>query len=174
MSSKVFIGVMIALVIGVGAYVFIQQKSKPKEMTLGTQHAELGKNHVSPSTKVDYNSNPPSSGDHYQSPAPKGAYEQGIPDGTAIHNLEHGYIWIAYRPDLPSDQVQKLKGLFSSPFSDPKFTPSKAIVTPRPNNPAPISVVSWRWTMNLDTFDENKLTQFYLQHVSKSPEAAAS
>ena len=175
MGNRVFYGIFGVLAIGlVGYVIYSSSSSPPKAPILGTQYADQGQKHVPEGTPVKYNSNPPSSGDHYQSPAPKGAYEQGIPDGMAIHNLEHGYIWVAYRPDLPADQVKKLKGLFSSPFSNPRFVPSKAIVAPRPNNPAPISIVSWRWTMNLDSFDEEKLTQFYLQHVSKSPEAAAS
>lgn len=174
MSNKFFWGIISALVIGASTYIFVQQNSKTEEVILGAQHADQGQKHVQDGSKAEYNSNPPSSGDHYQSPAPKGFYDQEIPDGTLIHNLEHGYVWIAYRPDLPTEQIQKLKSLFRSPFSDPKFTPSKAIIAPRPNNPAPISIVSWRWTINLDGFDKDKLKQFYLQHVSKSPEAAAS
>ena len=174
MGNKVFYGIIGILVIGVVGYIVYNSFSSPPEAPmLGTQYADLGQKHVPDGTKVNYNSTPPSSGDHYQAPELKGFYDREIPDGNLIHNLEHGYIWVAYRLDLPADQVQKLKGLFSSPFSNPKFVPSKAIVAPRPNNPAPISIVSWRWTMNLDNYDEEKLMQFYLQHVSKSPEAAA-
>ena len=175
MGNKVFYGVLAILAIGiVGFIVFSNSNEPPKEQTLGTQYADLGTKHVPEGTKVNYNSNPPSSGDHFQSPAPLGFYQEEIPDGAAIHNLEHGYIWVAYRPDLPADQIQKLKALFFKPFSNPDFKPSKVIVTKRPTNPAPISIVSWRWTMNLDSYDGDKLMQFYLQHVSKSPEAAAS
>ena len=174
MSNKIFIGIILAIVIGVGVFIFSKNSNQPKEVILGMEHADLGTKHVPESTKVNYNSDPPSSGDHFQSPALKGFYEEELPDGNLIHNLEHGYIWVAYRPDLPADQVQKLKGLFSSPFSNPEFEPSKAIVTRRSNNPVPISIVAWRWTMNLDNYDEEKLMQFYLQHVSKSPEAAAN
>lgn len=175
MNNKIFYGTIGILAVGLVGFVIYSNINGPREApTLGKQYADLGKKHVPEGTPVRYNSNPPSSGSHYQSPAPKGFYEQEIPDGTLLHNLEHGYVWVAYRPDLPPSQVKKLKGLFSSPLSNPKFTPSKAVVAPRSNNPAPISIVSWRWTMNLDSYDENKLMQFYLQHVSKSPEPAAS
>lgn len=175
MNTKIFYGIIGLVILGVVGYIaYDNSSSPPKAPTLGTEHADLGTKHVPDGTRAEYNSNPPSSGDHYIAPAPKGFYEQEIPDGTLIHNLEHGYVWIAYRPDLPKDQIEKLKKLFSAPFSDPKFKPSKAIVAPRSNNPAPISAVSWRWTMDLNSFDEDKLKTFYLQHVSKSPEPAAS
>ncbi|OGL36601.1 hypothetical protein A3A68_02130 [Candidatus Saccharibacteria bacterium RIFCSPLOWO2_01_FULL_48_13] len=175
MNNKVFYGVIVLIAAGaIGFLVYKNVSSPPEAPTLGSEHADQGVKHVADITQFKYNSNPPSSGDHYQSPSLKGFYEEELPDGNLIHNLEHGYVWVAYRPDLPADQVQKLKGLFSEPFSDPKFIPSKAIVTKRPNNPAPISIVSWRWTMNLDNYDEEELTLFYRQHVSKSPEAAAS
>lgn len=174
MNAKIFYGIITILVVGTVGYVGLIQKSKPKEAILGVQYADLGTKHVPDGTKVEYNSSPPSSGHHYQAPELKGFYDREMTDGNLVHNLEHGYVWIAYRPDLPPDQVQKLKGLFSKPFSNPKFTPSKAIVTKRSNNPAPISIVAWRWTMNFEDYDEDKLIKFYLQHVSKSPEAAAS
>ncbi len=175
MSSKIFYSVIALLVVGfVGYFMVSSKKETPKQPTLGAQHDELGKNHVPEDTIVNYNSNPPSSGDHYAQPAPKGFYNQELPDGNLLHNLEHGYIWVSYRPDLPTDQVQKLRSLFSQPFSDPKFQPTKAVVTKRSKNPAPISVASWGWTMNLNNFDQSKLEQFYLQHVSHSPEPAAT
>lgn len=174
MSNKVFYGIIAILAIGVIGFIIKSNSGKPPEKTLGTQHAEEGQKHVADGAPLNYKTNLPTSGNHYQSPAPKGFYEQEIPDGTLVHNLEHGYVLVAYKPDLPKDQVEKLKGLFSKPYSDPKFIPSKAIVVSRANNPAPISLASWRWNMDLSSYDKEKLAQFYKQHVSKSPEAAAS
>ncbi|MEX0881487.1 MAG: DUF3105 domain-containing protein [Candidatus Saccharimonadales bacterium] len=174
MGKKVFYGIIGVLIVGMVGFIVFKNTSPPaEEPVLGTQHADQGTKHVPDGTKFNYNSNPPSSGDHYQSPERRGFYDQEIPDGNLVHNLEHGYVWIAYQPDLPANQIQKLKGLFSKPYSNPDFIPSKAIVTKRSNNPTPISIVSWTWTMNLENYDEKKLMQFYLQHVSKSPEAAA-
>ncbi|HLG90762.1 MAG TPA: DUF3105 domain-containing protein, partial [Candidatus Saccharimonadales bacterium] len=110
MGNKFFYGLLGILAIGlVGFIVFRNSGSPAKEQILGTQYADLGTKHVPDDTKASYNSNPPSSGDHYLNPAPMGFYEEEIPDGTTLHNLEHGYVWIAYLPDLPADQVQKLK-----------------------------------------------------------------
>ncbi len=36
-----------------------------------------------------------------------------------------------------------------------------------------IQLASWRWTLNLESYDETTIRKFYLQHVGKAPEAAA-
>lgn len=172
MSNKVFYGIIAILAAVLIGYIVISGSSKSPEKLLGTQYPEEGTSHVAQGTQINYKTNPPTSGSMYEPTIPKGFYEQEVPEGSAVHSLEHGYVWITYKPDLPKDQVQKLKGLFSQPFSDSKFTPSKAIVSLRSKNTAPISIVSWRWKLDLQSYDEQKLKQFYLQRVSKAPEGA--
>ena len=41
-----------------------------------------------------------------------GVYTKPVPSERAVHNLEHGVVWITYRPDLPKSQVQQLGDLF--------------------------------------------------------------
>ena len=45
---------------------------------------------------MNYNSFPPSSGPHFQTPAPWGIYEEPIKQTILVHNLEHGGIVIQY------------------------------------------------------------------------------
>ena len=42
---------------------------------------------------------PPAGGPHFINPLPSGVYDEVVEDGRAIHSLEHGLIWITYRPD---------------------------------------------------------------------------
>jgi hypothetical protein len=79
---------------------------------------------TSPDQKAKYNSFPPSSGPHYQSPAPWGIYEESIKQTILVHNLEHGGIVIQYG-DVGPDAVSELRsfyeddpyGLVVAPFS---------------------------------------------------------
>lgn len=45
---------------------------------------------------IKYNSNPPTSGNHFPMWAKKGVYDRLISDGYLIHSLEHGYVIISY------------------------------------------------------------------------------
>jgi hypothetical protein len=90
-----------------------QAPETKSETKLGSKHAELARDHIPPgSPRPTYNSNPPSTGPHYYNqdcPAKWGTINpQPVqPDECYIHNLEHGGIWITYRPDLPADQIDK-------------------------------------------------------------------
>jgi hypothetical protein len=88
--------------------------------------------------------------------------------------MEHGYIYISYRPDLPAEQVSKIKALFLKPFSRDNFSPNKVIIAPRSLNDSPVILSSWTRSMKLDAFDEEKMVEYYLRNVSKSPEPGAS
>lgn len=177
MSNKAFIGIIVTLLVAGGAYIFITQKNKPKEVILGVSHTNQGQNHIAQGEKHDpYNSDPASSGPHYSAntaPTPWGVYVQEVPEEVFVHNEEHGGVVITYRPDLSADQLKKLQALFAPPYSNSSFKPNKAVVAPRSKNTHAIELAAWTWTLNLDSYDEATITKFYLQHVGKAPEVGA-
>ena len=66
---------------------------------------------VEKSPRPNYNSNPPTSGNHYDKPSHEGFFDQAIIDEHMIHNLEHGDIWVSYRASTtPPSVVAQLKG----------------------------------------------------------------
>ena len=67
-----------------------------------------------PDSKVNWNSNPPTSGPHYQQWAVWNFYESPVPLQMSTHNLEHGGIVIHYGPQLPDAEVQKLREFYNS------------------------------------------------------------
>ncbi|MDL2363164.1 MAG: DUF3105 domain-containing protein [Patescibacteria group bacterium] len=178
MSNKSFVILIIVLCIGAAGFLTISKRAQPKEVMLGTKHTMQGQDHITRGQKhIAYNSQPASSGPHYNdqgAPAPWGAYGQEVPEEVFVHNEEHGGVIITYSPKLLSaENVDKLQKLFTSPYSMPKFSPSKALVTPRDKNTHAIQIASWLYTYNLDNYDATKLKQFYLQHVGNAPEARA-
>ena len=66
--------------------------------------------HVATGQTVDYNTVPPTSGDHWATPTACGFYEEGISDETIVHNLEHGNIVVSYNLTDPA-QVEQLQGV---------------------------------------------------------------
>jgi uncharacterized protein DUF3105 len=74
-------------------------------MRNNSSHADV----PTPETKVEWNSNPPTSGPHYQQWALWNFYDTPVPLTLSTHNLEHGGIVIHYGPQVPDSEVEKLR-----------------------------------------------------------------
>ena len=86
-----------------------------------------GWEHIADGQKAtDFNSVPPTSGQHYASPANPGISDIPIQDEVQVHNLEHGQIIIQYTCTDCPEIVEKLK-----PFAE-KHKPW-VLVAPYPN-----------------------------------------
>lgn len=95
-NKKIIIIVFLVLLfIALLTWLYIES-SKPKP---GTKIDDLGRNHIPVGQKVKYNSNPPTSGDHFEDWIRSGVYDEVKEDGLLIHSLEHGYVIISYNCD---------------------------------------------------------------------------
>jgi hypothetical protein len=174
--QKFILSTVVTLIIAgmVGIFVAGNGSNSPKPTTvalLGDKHANQGQKHIAIGAQHEkYNSNPPSSGSHYINAAPWGIKPVELPDETLIHNLEHGGIEIAYKPDLPQAQVDQLKKIVTALPPSSKFNETKIVLAPRAANDKPIELVAWTYTYGLDAPDEAKITQFYNGHLDKGPE----
>lgn len=173
MSNKVFISIISVLVIGTIGFITLKNRNTPEVPRPGVTHEDKGRQHVADNAVTYGGTEPPTSGDH-SNPLPWQAFDQEVSDVNTIHNLEHGGIYISYRPDVPADQIAKLKELFFAPFARQNFSPNKVVMAPRASNDAPIVMSSWLRSEKFDVFDEERMVEYYLQNVGKSPEPAAS
>ena len=85
---------------------------------------------------VNYDSNPPDSGRHYEIPAEDGAYGEAPPDEALVHSLEHGRVLIWFKPGLPEDQRADLKALFDEDTY-------QMLLIPRANMPYAVAASAW-------------------------------
>jgi hypothetical protein len=70
---------------------------------------EAGRTHIDPNQQPsNWNSNPPTSGDHLATPLPPGVYDGEQDPRAMVHSLEHGYVVILYK-NLPDDQLAQLR-----------------------------------------------------------------
>jgi hypothetical protein len=68
-----------------------------------------GRNHLSGNQQPsNWNSNPPTSGDHLGTPLPPGVYDNEQDMRALVHNMEHGYVVLLYK-GIPADQVDQLR-----------------------------------------------------------------
>jgi hypothetical protein len=70
---------------------------------------EAGRDHIAANEQPDnWNSNPPTSGDHLAAPLAPGVYDNDQDMRALVHNLEHGYVVILYK-GIPQDQIDQLR-----------------------------------------------------------------
>jgi hypothetical protein len=79
-------------------------------------------------------------------------YSQPVVNEHAVHSLEHGAVWITYRPDLPADQVSALAGRVSGT--------EKMFMSPYPDLDAPISLQAWGYQLKVDDAGDERIDEF--------------
>jgi hypothetical protein len=111
---------------------------------------------------VSYAQVPPHSGDHSPVWQRCGFYAEPVGNEHAVHSLEHGSVWITYRPDLPQAQIETLRAVTR--------TQKDVIVSPYPGLPAPVVVSVWGRQVQLDAVDDARLAQT-LRDIRNGPAA---
>ena len=161
----------VAILIAVGAIFALSRYVRAPAGGLGETLSDQGQDHAPLGTAFAYNSNPPSSGPHFTSPANWGVYDYEVNDQIFLHNLEHGGIWISYRPSVPADAVEELKAIAE------EFGKSKIVMAPRSANDADIAIVAWTRVRKFDLSAEQLTDQqkgdirnFYKAYKNRGPE----
>lgn len=134
----------------------------------GTQvFKAVSREHIQAGTDgFGYNSNPPSSGPHWPSPAKNGVYDAALRDEQLIHNLEHGHIWISYKSDAPDEVKTKLKEIVEKDSW-------KIVLEPRDANDSMIALVGWARVLKLESLDEQRIKDFISTYRNRGPEKTA-
>ena len=58
----------------------------------------------------EWNTDPPTTGPHYEVPVIWGSYDEPVNQAQLVHNLEHGGVAIQYGDDVPAATVEELEG----------------------------------------------------------------
>ncbi|WP_026928377.1 DUF3105 domain-containing protein [Granulicoccus phenolivorans] len=109
---------------------------------------------------VNYPQTPPVGGAHRSAWLNCGIYDQPVPNENAVHALEHGAVWVTYRPDLPADQVERLRAAVPSTYM---------VVSPYPGIDAPVIASAWGYQLKLDGVDDPRL-QTFIQEYRLGPQ----
>jgi Protein of unknown function (DUF3105) len=138
-------------------------------MTAGASHRE---------GTIDYSTIPPNvippvGGPHNPVWLNCGIYDQPVPNENAVHDLEHGAVWITYQPSLATVALTTLRGIARQY--------QKVVLSPYPGIPAPIIASAWGNNGNtgiqikLNPGDWNALQAFLNRHsgASDAPEPSS-
>ncbi len=99
---------------------------------------------------VTYPQDPPAGGAHAPIWLDCGVYDVPVHDENAVHDLEHGTVWITHDPDLSADDVDALAAEL----------PANGIMSPREGLPSPVVVTVWGAQLQLDGADDKRLALF--------------
>ena len=171
-ETKVIAGIAILtlLILGGGMWFLTAQSNKEQakisKPLMGEEIPDQGRGHVPDGTKLDFNSNPPTSGRHYAKWITRGIYDKSQIDGNLVHSLEHGAVILSYKSDLPKEDVEKIKSVFSS------VSVGKKIMVSRDNLDVPVALTSWGRLLKLQTIDEAKIKEFMETNEDRGPEKA--
>jgi hypothetical protein len=112
-----------------------------------------GNTHFEDDTMGKYETNPPTSGDHFGSatenasgPIADGAYSSTPAESRGVHSMEHGRVEVRYAPDLPEDQQLALKGAFDE-------SPDGMLLFPDDDLPYAVAVSAWRNYVGCKKYD---------------------
>ncbi len=123
-----------------------------------------GNQHVADGVEVTYTSNPPASGPHYAHWIHSGVYDRALDPRGYVHNLEHGWVVLLYRPDAPAATVKLMEDFWFDPPADPEcpgIAVPRILVSPAPDLPAPVAAVAWTHVLRADSFDQATLEAFF-------------
>jgi hypothetical protein len=167
--AYIIVGLIAAVFLaGFAALVFIDARQKAASTPPGDVESfeNLSRDHVE--GDVDYEQSPPVGGEHNLVWQNCGFYSEPIRDENAVHSLEHGAVWITYSPDLPQDEVERLRDLAQSN--------SYVLVSPYPGLDSPIVASAWGKQLRLESADDPALERFVsaFQQGPQTPEPGAA
>jgi hypothetical protein len=117
-----------------------------------TYRAEPDHTHVQ--GLIKYDASPPVGGNHsqYWVDCTGTVYANAIANENAVHGLEHGAVWITYRPGLPKSEVDTLAKYVSGQ--------DRMFMTPYPGLKTNVSLQSWGYQLFLDSPTDPRIQQF--------------
>lgn len=94
----------------------------------------------------DYDTDPPTSGDHSASAQADGAYSEYPDPIHTVHSLEHGRIDVQYSPRLSEANQLAIKGVFDE-------SPGAMLLFPNPEMPYEVAATAWTQLLGCDSFE---------------------
>lgn len=116
---------------------------------------------------LEYQQSPPVGGDHNPVWLNCGVYDTEVPNENAAHSMEHGAVWLTYRPNLPDADVEQLQEALPSTY---------AILSPYEDQQAPVVASAWGTQLELKGADDPRLGAFLDKYVQgeQTPEPGAA
>lgn len=110
---------------------------------------------------VVYAQTPPVGGPHAPYWIACATYQTELPNEFAVHAMEHGAVWITYRPGLPQASVARLEALAA-------IRPDYTLISPFTGQPTAVSVQTWGLQLQVSDAADPRIEQFVRAYVAGS------
>jgi hypothetical protein len=114
----------------------LEEAARAAGCELKSERAKGREHTASLSERVQYSTNPPTSGNHFVEPAGDAAYGEPPQDEELVHTLEHSRVIVWFKPGLPEDARANLKALYDSDTY-------QMLIVPRPKMPYHVAASAW-------------------------------
>jgi putative peptide zinc metalloprotease protein len=101
---------------------------------------------------VVYPQHPPVGGRHAPVWQNCGFYGRPVADENAVHSLEHGAVWLAYRPDLPTSEIDALRRI--------AHAHTYVLVSPYPDLRSAVVASAWGRQLSVGSTTDARLGRF--------------
>lgn len=131
----------------------LQRSAREADCDLRLDLPDEGNRHFTDEDEEpDWETSPPTSGDHYGVPTEPGA--GALADGAyleaplsrAVHSLEHGRVMISYSPDLPEAEQLAIKGVLDE-------DPAGMILLPNADMRFAVAATAWQQKAGCPTYE---------------------
>ena len=152
--AYIIIGLIAAVfVAGFAALVIVDARQKAASRPPGdVQTYDVGSAGQHTEGTVDYAQSPPAGGEHNPIWQNCGFYEEPVRNENAVHSLEHGAVWITYLPDLPQDEIERVRDLAQNN--------SYVLASPYPDQDSPVVATAWGKQLTLESAEDSDLERF--------------
>ena len=110
---------------------------------------------------VSYPRTPATGGDHAPVWTNCGIYTTPVEQTRAVHSLEHGAVWLTYRPGLAADQLAELTALAGKQ--------DYLLLSPVAEQTSPIVATAWGKQLAVDSGSDERLAPF-IKKYSQGPQ----
>ena len=150
----------------------VEAAMKSAGCTLKTAAAKSRKHVTSLSAKIKYNTDPPSNGSHYFTPAIWDFYSMPANPIQVVHNEEHGGVILWWGNKVPQSTVGELRSFYNE-------SPNGMVGTPLPRLGNKVAITAWTAPAGgmgeghaavCPTFNEKAFSAFRDAYRGKGPE----
>ncbi|MEM7111832.1 MAG: DUF3105 domain-containing protein [Chloroflexota bacterium] len=150
-SQWIIIGAIALGIIGLGYLLYLNVRPDPPiEGVVVFPRPSRGHDDT---VRYEYGGLPPVGGTHNNAWQNCGIYDEPIAAEHIIHSMEHGTVWISYRPDLSDADVETLRDYA-------REQDGFIMISVWPEQESSIVMTAWGVQLSLDSVDDNRIEAF--------------